>query len=179
MGLQWCISQVGNGHQSGERRRCGAMGKPQGKAPQRGFQQRSGRRFEEVAKAVGGGYSRLQMLLKLALGVRTRVAGPQAGDVGGVSTPPCTASLPSPTMTRWRQRSSPSTTRMQEMVLQRTTVDSRSPPCRRSEPSQCTGQPLMPLRPPHCGALTNGRRSADVRWMSRRLAIPPPRLPQP
>ena len=33
------------------------------------------RRLEEVAKAVGGGYCRLQMPLKLALAVRGTVAG--------------------------------------------------------------------------------------------------------
>ena len=38
----------------------------EGKGPQR----RLGRRLEEVAKAVGGGHCRLQMPLKLALGVR-------------------------------------------------------------------------------------------------------------
>ena len=39
------------------------------KAPQRRPQDRLGRRLEEVAKAVGGGYCRLQMPLRLALGV--------------------------------------------------------------------------------------------------------------
>ena len=34
----------------------------EGKGPQRGDQKRLGRRLEEVAKAVGGGYCRLQML---------------------------------------------------------------------------------------------------------------------
>ena len=37
------------------------------------FQKRLGRRLEEVAKAVGGGYCRLQMPLKLALGTRGTV----------------------------------------------------------------------------------------------------------
>ena len=37
------------------------------------------RRLEEVAKAVGGGYCRLQMPLKLALGVRGTVAGHRLG----------------------------------------------------------------------------------------------------
>ena len=41
----------------------------EGKGPQRRPQRRLGRRLEEVAKAVGGGYCRLQMSLKLALGV--------------------------------------------------------------------------------------------------------------
>ena len=44
-------------------------------------QKRLGRRLEEVAEAVGGGYCRLQMPLKLALGVR------EAGRGGGVPPP--------------------------------------------------------------------------------------------
>ena len=47
----------------------------EGKAPQRRPQRRLDRRLEEVAKAVGGGYCRLQMPLKPALGVRGTVAG--------------------------------------------------------------------------------------------------------
>ena len=47
----------------------------EGKGPQRRSQQRLDRRLEEVAKAVGGGYCRLQMPLKLVLGVRGTVAG--------------------------------------------------------------------------------------------------------
>ena len=42
----------------------------EGKAPQRWPQRRLDRRLEEVAKAVGGGYCRLQMPLELALAVR-------------------------------------------------------------------------------------------------------------
>ena len=46
----------------------------EGKGPNRlPHRKRFGRRLEEVAKAVGGGYCRLQMPLRLALGVR----GPQ------------------------------------------------------------------------------------------------------
>ena len=50
-----------------------------GKGPQRRPQQRLDRRLEEVAKAVGGGYCRLQMPLRLALGVRGTVAGRRLG----------------------------------------------------------------------------------------------------
>ena len=46
-----------------------------GRGPQRRAQWRLDRRLEEVAKAVGGGYCRLQMPLRLALGVRGTVAG--------------------------------------------------------------------------------------------------------
>ena len=51
----------------------------EGKGPQRRPQERLDRQLEEVAKAVGGGYCRLQMPLKLALGVRETVAGHRLG----------------------------------------------------------------------------------------------------
>ena len=47
----------------------------EGRGPQRRPQRRLGRRLEEVAKAVGGGYCRLQMPSRLALAVRGTVAG--------------------------------------------------------------------------------------------------------
>ena len=64
-------------------------GAVEGKGPQRWSQQRLGRRLEEVAKAVGGGYCRLQMPLRLALSVRGTVAGRRLGAVegGGVLSP--------------------------------------------------------------------------------------------
>ena len=46
-----------------------------GKGPQRRVQRRLDKWLEEVAKAVGGGYCRLQMPLRLAFGVRGTVAG--------------------------------------------------------------------------------------------------------
>ena len=61
----------------------------QGKEPQRRPQKRLDRRLEEVVQAVGGGYCRLQMLLKLALGVRGTVAGHRLGALeGGGGVPP-------------------------------------------------------------------------------------------
>ena len=62
----------------------------EGKWPQRWPQKRSDRRLEEVAKAVGGGYCRLQMPLKLALAVRRTVAGHRLGALerGGGGAPP-------------------------------------------------------------------------------------------
>ena len=50
-------------------------------------QRRLGRRLEEVAKAVGGGYCRLQMPLRPALGVRGAVAGRRLGALEGRGTP--------------------------------------------------------------------------------------------
>ena len=62
----------------------------EGKGPQRRPQKRLDRRLEEVAKAVGGGYCRLQMPLRLALGVRGTVAGRRLGALegGGGGVPP-------------------------------------------------------------------------------------------
>ena len=59
-----------------------------GKGPQRRPQRHLGRRLEEVAKAVGGGYCRLQMPLRLALAVRETVAGHGLGALEGGVTPP-------------------------------------------------------------------------------------------
>ena len=53
------------------------------KGPQRWPQRRLDRRLEEVAEAVRGGYCRLQMPLKLALGVRGTVAGHGPGALEG------------------------------------------------------------------------------------------------
>ena len=65
----------------------------EGEGPQRWPQRRLGRRLEEVAKAVGGGYCRLQMPLRLALAVRGTVAGHRRGALergggGGGGSPP-------------------------------------------------------------------------------------------
>ena len=61
----------------------------EGKGPQRRPQRRLGRRLEEVVKAVGGGYCRLQMPLKRALAVRETVAGHRQGALeGGGYLPP-------------------------------------------------------------------------------------------
>ena len=63
----------------------------EGKGPQR----RLGRRLEEVAEAVGGGYCRLQMPLKPTLGARETVAGHGLGALegGGGTSPPSNAPL--------------------------------------------------------------------------------------
>ena len=53
-----------------------------GKGPWRRPQKRLDKRLEEVAKAVGGGYCRLHMPLKLAFAVRETVAGHRLGTVG-------------------------------------------------------------------------------------------------
>ena len=49
--------------------------------------------MEEVAKAVGGGYCRLQMPLKLALGVGETVAWHRLGALKGGTSLPSNASL--------------------------------------------------------------------------------------
>ena len=74
------------------------------KGPQRRPQKRLDTRLEEVAKAVGGDYCRLQMPLKLALAVRETVAGHGRGTLEGGAPPvpmhPCTHT-PLPV---WEQR---------------------------------------------------------------------------
>ena len=69
----------------------------EGKGPQRRPQKRLGRRLEEVAEAVGGGYCRLQMPLKLALAVRGTVAGHRLGALEGLrgGSPPSNAPVAS------------------------------------------------------------------------------------
>ena len=56
----------------------------------------AGRRLEEGTKAVGGGYCRLRMPLRLAVGVRETVAGHRLGALerGGGTSPSSNASLP-------------------------------------------------------------------------------------
>ena len=72
----------------------------EGKGPQRRPQKRLGRRLEGVAKAVGGGYCRLQMPLSLALGVRGTVAGHRLGaPEGGGGVPPPVPMHPWPQVT--------------------------------------------------------------------------------
>ena len=88
----------------------------EGEGPQRRPQKRLDRQLEEVAKAVGGGYCRLQMPLRLAPGVREPVAGHRLGALGGRGggyLPPSNASLPG---------STPPPPRVQE------------PPCARTNP---------------------------------------------
>ena len=55
----------------------------EGEGPQRGSERRLGMRLEEVAEAVGGGYCRLQMPSRPALGVRGTVPGHRLGALEG------------------------------------------------------------------------------------------------
>ena len=64
---------------TGPRAGAGARDAFEGKGPQRRPQRRLDRRLEAVAEAVGGGYCRLHMPLKPALGVRETVAGHRLG----------------------------------------------------------------------------------------------------
>ena len=72
-----------------EERRGGGGDALEGKGSQGRFQKRFDGRLEEVAEAVGGGYYRLQMPLKLAFAVRETVAGRRLGVLkwGGVPPP--------------------------------------------------------------------------------------------
>ena len=81
-----------------------ARGALEGKGPQRRPRKRLDRRLEEVAKAVGGGYCRLQMPWKPAFGVRGTVAGRRLGALegrGGGSSPSANASLPPAPRIQW------------------------------------------------------------------------------
>ena len=60
----------------------------EGKGPQRRPLKRLGRQLEEVATAVGSSYCRLQMPLKLALGVRQTLAGHTLGALERGGSPP-------------------------------------------------------------------------------------------
>ena len=71
----------------------GARDALEGEGPQRQSQKQLGRRLEEVAKADGGGYCRLQLPLKLTFGVRETVAGHRLGALEGGTFPPSNASL--------------------------------------------------------------------------------------
>ena len=82
-----------SGHVSQSAHLCPTVPPPsdalEGKGPERLPQRRLKRRLEEVAKAVGGGYCRLQMSLKPALGVRGTVAGHRLDALeGGGGVPP-------------------------------------------------------------------------------------------
>ena len=68
------------------------------RGPPKRPQWRLGRRLEGVAKAVGGGYCRLQMPLRLPLGVRGTVAGQRLGGLEGGGHP-CPGPLPPPCAT--------------------------------------------------------------------------------
>ena len=83
----------------------------EGMGPQRRPQKRVDRRLEEVAKAVGGRYCRLQMPLKLVPAVRDTVAGHRLGALegggggGAVESPPSSASLSLPRKDAGAERS--------------------------------------------------------------------------
>ena len=85
MPFSWSIQRGGGGSNGANRRRLLGNGRPKGRClwggPRdalegKGPQRRFGRRLEEVAKAVGGGYCRLHMPLRRALGVSSGVDSP-------------------------------------------------------------------------------------------------------
>ena len=82
----WAQDMPGHGGRTAHKQGCSRReGIP--KAVRRAVRQ-AVRRLEEVAKAVGGGYCRLQMPLKPALRVRVTVAGHRLGALEGVPAPP-------------------------------------------------------------------------------------------
>ena len=66
----------------------------EGKGPRARSQKQSDGRLEEVAEAVGGGYCRLQMPLKLALAIKETVARHRLGTLGGGGYPPSFQCIP-------------------------------------------------------------------------------------
>ena len=76
---QWLKAPWRRGHQEGSQP-AGLHWK--GEGPQRQPQRRLDRRLAKVAKAVGGGYCRLQMPLKVALGSQRDSGWAQAGRPG-------------------------------------------------------------------------------------------------
>ena len=73
-GARDCVDVQAPGSDTGTRDRCGLGACRKDALEGTGPQRRLGRRLQEVAKAVGGRYCRLYMLLTLALGVRGTVA---------------------------------------------------------------------------------------------------------
>ena len=120
----------------------------EGKGPQRRPQRRLGRRLEEVAKAVGGGYCRLQTPLRPALGVRGTVAGRRLGALEGgrgvtpLPPPPLHASpQPPPPLQGWGWAMS------REPLLRGPETCTRIPPAKELHP------PLPPPPPLHSPSL--------------------------
>ena len=98
----------------------------EGKGPQRRPQKWLGRRLEEVAKAVGGGYWRLQMQLKPALGVRDTVAGHRLGALfggGGGGSP-----LPIPALSSDNSIPGPVTLPLETIAVDSPALMTRRPP---------------------------------------------------
>ena len=102
-GVPSAANSVGKCHRGG-----GGWGLPdrdalEGEGPHRRPQRRLDRRLEEVARAVGGSYCRLQMPLRLALAVKGTVAGHRLGAWrGGGGYPPpfqCIPASGSPSVT--------------------------------------------------------------------------------
>ena len=88
LGMPGTVCLGGGGGGLGSALRWGeGRGAFEGKGPPRRPQQRLGRRLEEVVKAVGGGYYRLQMLLRRALAGRAPWQG--GGVPPPLAMPPC------------------------------------------------------------------------------------------
>ena len=84
VGVQGCAQGTASACLTGVLPRDALEGEGSERRPQRRFD----RRLQEVAKAVGGGYCRLQRPLKLAQAVRETVAGHRLGALEGGGVPP-------------------------------------------------------------------------------------------
>ena len=119
----------------------------QGKGPQRRPQERLDRRLEEVAKAVGGGYCRLQLPLKLALAVREAVAGHRLRN----PPPPLQCIRAPPSITPFGSPAAKWATDKRESLLRGTS----SPRSTHTTHNDETVSPRHPLRPRHTLRLTD------------------------
>ena len=145
--IPFCLGR--SGLSGAEGRGAPARDALEGKGLPRRPQRRLGRRLEEVAKAVAGGYCRLQMPLRLALGATEAVFGPRLGALeggrGGNFSPfqcipgPCfaSASIPTPVPGFSRLRKS------------RGHVTRYPPPVLQPASSQLGRPVVTPGRPPH------------------------------
>ena len=139
----------------------GGGGALERKGRQRRPQRRLGRRLEEVAEAVGGGYCRLQMPLKPALAVRGTVAGHRLGAVegGGFLPPLVQGDTPPPPVVASCFNTSPG-----EMLLRRSfrgIPPPRVPHCTRIEERTPLSQQLwggggVPSRRDECAGWESG-----------------------
>ena len=154
----------------------------EGKGPERRPQRRLGRRLEEVAEAVGGGYCRLQMPSKPALAVRGTVAGHRLGALEGGGLP-----MPPPPPAR-ALLSKVLPCAASSLCLLQPLPSALRPEARRHSPTDFSACPLRPRRgpdgppmspcstsprPPTLRACTSRARPWAIAATARRSALPP------
>ena len=161
-----------------------------GKGPQRRPQKRVDRRLQEVAIAVGGGYCRLQMPLRLALAVRETVAGRRLGALegGGGKPLPFSCNPPPPLSThgpqlglRWMGRVGPDRERPLPRTCACPSVESERPqptPFREGEQARTRRWPWGTRRRA-ARTVGDGSRGEQVRPEPNAGIAPSPLSPPP